>query len=133
MFLGNPAKNKIQSQENDVLLYAGDLNRLGVIFIGGRVKVRSVNVHQNGFWFCFQYGSVSQANALHGKVVMVLGSNTFDEVVAMNLLNDSVATRCRKTGEFRGAPDPSFSWKKQFTRDVPILAYRSRVIWYGCP
>ena len=76
---------------------------------------------------------VSQSNALHGKVVMVLGSSTFDDVAAIELLNDSLATRCRKTGEFRGAPDPAFSWKKQFTRDVPTLAYRSRVIWYDCP
>lgn len=75
---------------------------------------------------------LDQANTLRGKVVMVLGSGTFDDVTALNLLNDALSARCRVLGQFNSTPDPALAWKQRYTRGVPILAYRVRVIWYDC-
>jgi hypothetical protein len=74
-----------------------------------------------------------RANTLHGKVVIVIGSGTYDDVNAMDVLNREVADRCQTTGDFHAALDPALAWKKRFTRNVPLLAYRSHVIWYECP
>lgn len=75
---------------------------------------------------------LDQANTLRGKVVIVLGSGTFDDVTALNLLNDALSARCRVLGRFNSTPDPALAWKQRYTRGVPILAYRVRVIWYDC-
>jgi len=74
-----------------------------------------------------------RASTLHGKVVLVLGSGTYDDVNAIDLLNHAVATRCRKVGDYQAAPDPALPWKRRFTRDVPVLPYRCHAIWYQCP
>ncbi len=69
---------------------------------------------------------------LRGKVVVVNGSGTLEEVESTNLLIDRLRQHCNSLGEYKAAPDPAAVWKQQFTRDVPVLAYRTDVIWFDC-
>lgn len=50
----------------------------------------------------------------------------------MNELKDALGRRCSTLGEYRAAPDPAFAWKRRFTKDVPVLAYRTDVTWFDC-
>jgi len=71
-------------------------------------------------------------NSLRGKIVLVNGSGEFKEVEAMNALRSALGRRCSTLGEYRAAPDPALAWKQRFTRDVPVLAYRTDVTWFDC-
>lgn len=72
------------------------------------------------------------ASSLRGKVVLVNGSGMFEDVQAMKALDDALGRRCSTLGEYRAAPDPAMAWKQRFTRDVPVLPYRTDVTWYDC-
>jgi hypothetical protein len=69
---------------------------------------------------------------LSGKVVLVNGSGMFEDVQAMNALKNALGDRCSTLGEYRAAPDPALTWKRRFTKDVPVLAYRTDVLWFDC-
>ena len=70
--------------------------------------------------------------SLRGKVVLVKGTGLMEDVTAMHALDASLNARCSRLGEFRAAPDPAIWLKRRFTRNVPLLAYRTDVIWYDC-
>ena len=72
------------------------------------------------------------ANSLRGKIVLVNGSGVLEDVEAMNILRDSLGRRCSTIGEYRAAPDPALAWKRRFTKDVPVLPYRTDVTWFDC-
>lgn len=73
-----------------------------------------------------------QAESLRGKIVLVNGSGMLADVEAMIALKDALDRRCSTLGEYRAAPDPALAWKRRFTKDVPILAYSTDVIWFDC-
>ena len=73
-----------------------------------------------------------RTDSLRGKIVLVNGSGMFPDVEAMNALKDALGRRCSTLGEYRAAPDPAFAWKRRFTKDVPVLAYRTDVTWFDC-
>jgi hypothetical protein len=73
-----------------------------------------------------------RTDSLRGKIVLVNGSGMFADVEAMNELKDALGRRCSTLGEYRAAPDPAFAWKRRFTKDVPLLAYRTDVTWFDC-
>ena len=71
-------------------------------------------------------------DSLRGKIVVVNGSGMLADVEAMNALKGALGRRCSTLGEYRAAPDPAFAWKRRFTKDVPVLAYRTDVTWFDC-
>jgi len=73
------------------------------------------------------------AGKLHGKIVLVNGSGFLEQVEEQNALNDALHLRCKVLGEYRAAADPAALWKARFTKDTPVFAYRTNVIWYDCP
>ena len=73
-----------------------------------------------------------QADSLRGKIVLVNGSGMLADVEAMNALKDALGRRCSTLGKYRAAPDPAFTWKQRFTKEVPVLAYRTDVTWFDC-
>jgi Dolichyl-phosphate-mannose-protein mannosyltransferase len=87
---------------------------------------------EHGYSIVEPAGMLAKAQSLHGKVVMIKGPGSFEDVEAMEALDTTVSARCRKLGEFRAAPDPAIWLKRRFTKDVQLLAYRTDVIWYDC-
>ncbi len=72
------------------------------------------------------------AGKLRGKVDLVNGSGVLEQVEEQRGLNNALRPRCLRLGEYHAAPDPAASWKAEFTKDVPILRYRTSVVWYDC-
>ncbi len=72
------------------------------------------------------------AKSLRGKIVLVKGSGMFEDVEAMNALKNALGGHCSALGEYRAAPDPALAWKRRFTTNVPVLAYRTDVTWFDC-
>ena len=74
----------------------------------------------------------NSANLLRGKIVLVNGAGVLEDVEAMNALKDALGRRCSTLGEYRAAPDPARAWKQRFTKDVPVMPYRTDVTWFDC-
>ena len=72
-------------------------------------------------------------SALSGKVVLVEGSAIVDDVQAQSVLDQSLRQRCQVLGEYHAAPDPAAVWKQRMTKAVPVMAYRTNVVWFACP
>ncbi len=70
---------------------------------------------------------------LHGKVVLVTGTASQDDLELENALNDKLRARCSTLGQYRAAPDPAAVFKQRFSKIAPVLAYRTEVVWYDCP
>lgn len=71
--------------------------------------------------------------SFRGPVVLVEGTSLFEDVAAMKQLRAYLDRRCATVGEFRAAPDPAMAWKERFAAGVPILDYRTDVVWFNCP
>ncbi len=75
----------------------------------------------------------SKPQDLHGKVVLVTGTASKDDLELENTLNDKLRARCSTLGQYRAAPDPAAALKRRFSKAAPVLAYRTEVVWYDCP
>jgi hypothetical protein len=73
------------------------------------------------------------AAAFSGRVVVVNGAGFVGDVQDLTAFNDALRARCQTLGTYRAAPDPAAAFKQRFTKDVPVLAYRTQVFWYDCP
>jgi Dolichyl-phosphate-mannose-protein mannosyltransferase len=73
------------------------------------------------------------ANEMHGKVVLANGSAPLDYVATQEALDATLQGRCQLSGEYHDTPDPAATWKQQYAKSVPVVAYRVQVKWYDCP
>lgn len=71
-----------------------------------------------------------ELHSLRGRVVYVIGTG---DPTAQSALNDQLRSRCTRLGEYHAAPDPAALWKLRFANNVPVLRFRTEVIWYQCP
>ncbi len=70
--------------------------------------------------------------SLRGKVVVVNGSGNVDQVRWVSALDARLSQRCKVLGEYKAAPDPSLLLKKEFSKNIPTLAYRVDATWFDC-
>jgi len=87
----------------------------------------------HGYSILYPDQSQPNAGSIRGKVVLVEGTGWIDDVQAQATLDATLRARCRIIGEYRAAPDPAAEWKQRYFRRVPVLAYRSDVVWLDCP
>ncbi len=72
------------------------------------------------------------ADSLHGKVVVVNGSGSMDQVQLTDALDVRLSQQCKVLGEYKAAPDPSLLVKKKFAKNIPTPTYRVDVTWLDC-
>lgn len=62
----------------------------------------------------------------------VIGPVSKEDIPFQNALNDWLRMHYTKLGEYRPAPDPATALKARFSRDAPVLASRTAVVWCDC-
>jgi hypothetical protein len=77
--------------------------------------------------------SLHYADSLRDKVVIVKGPGSLHRLQWTDALDARLSQRCRVLGKYRDALDPSYLLKRDYTTNVPTLAYRVNVIWFDCP